>query len=283
LAYKIFEQLFFKLEGVQPMGGPGASILVHNTLTKQQEDELAIWLRSMANHLEKDKWGYQFWWNEDAFPGTVSRCLFYLSLDNPQEYWDDDEMRQVKEQLGFLPEQSISVSSGCNQKNDHTTLGQVVLHLARIYDGLIDMGGAIMPPLKPVNRKRLEDWWATSSAQDKERRAYLHTQLEVLRASLSPEKTLRDLMKEQLHNPHSALSAIIADVEAKFGPAIPPEFSYVESLPPLDEVSTYVRALPGSVYEIEYTAAAGHRCVFHIVDGAFLQSWMEHPNFYMIK
>ena len=123
------------------MGGPGASVLMRNALTKQQESELEIWLQSITNHLSFSKWGYQFWWNRDAFPGTVSHCLFYLSIENPREYWDDDEKMQIKEQLGFLPEQSISVSSGCNQQNDHTTLGQVMLYLARVYDGCIDMGG----------------------------------------------------------------------------------------------------------------------------------------------
>ncbi len=145
------------------------------------------------------------------------------------------------------------------------------------------MEGAIMPPLKPVNRERLEEWWATSSAQDKERRAYMQAQLDALRRSLPPGKTLRDLMKEQLADPNSPMKTIIADVEAKFGPAIPPKFSLSERRPSLDEVSAYVKAMPGNIYEIEYTAVAGHRCVFHIVDVAFLQTWMEHSNFRMIK
>src|SRR5260221_223192 len=179
------------------MGGPGASVLLRNALTKQHKDELEIWLRSITSHLEKGKWAYEFWLKKDAFPGTVSDCLFYLSVEDVREYWDDDEKRQVKELLGYLPEQSIGVSSGCNQDNDHTTLGQFMLHLAEVYDGLIDMGGAIMPPL--------------------------------------------------------------------------------------DEVSGYVPAMPGKVYEIEYTTASGRRAVSHIVDVSFLRAWIEHPNFYMIK
>ena len=41
--------------------------------------------------------------------------------------------------------------------------------------------------------------------------------------------------------------------------------------------------LPGTVYEIEYTAAAGHHCVSHMVDTTFFRAWMAHPSFRMIK
>ena len=266
------------------MGGPGASVLLRETLTKQQEDELEIWLRSITNHLEKGKWAYEFWLNEDAFPGTVSRCLFYLSVEDAQKHWDEDEKKQVKELLGYLPTQSIGVSSGCNQDEDHTTLGQFVLHLAKVYGGLIDMGGAITPPLKPIGRKQLEDFLAAApSTQAKERRAYLKAQLNTWKMSLPPGKTMQEFYREQGADPNSPLNAIRADVETRFGPVIPPEFSLSARQPPLDEISAYVRAMPGSIYEIEYTAAAGHRWVYHIVDVSFFQAWMEHPRFRMIK
>ena len=265
------------------MGGPGAGVLVRDALMKQQEDELEIWLRSRTNHLEKGKWGYEFWLNEDAFPGTVSRCLFYLSVEDAAKSWDEDEKRQIKEQLGYLPEQSIDVSSGCNQDEDHTTLGQFVLHLARVYDGLIDMGGAITSPLRPVKKERLEEFLAAAPLEGKKRQAYLQARLDELKTSLPPGKTMLDLMKEQHTDPNSPLKAIMADVKARFGPVIPPEFSVSARLPPLNEISAYVRAMPGTIYEIEYTAAAGHHWVYHIVDVPFFQAWMEHPNFHMIK
>jgi hypothetical protein len=41
------------------MGGPGANVLLRQTLTKQQENELEIWLRSITHHLEKKEWGYE--------------------------------------------------------------------------------------------------------------------------------------------------------------------------------------------------------------------------------
>jgi hypothetical protein len=265
------------------MGGPGASVLLRDALTKKQEDELEIWLRSITSHLEKGKWAYKFWLNEDAFAGTVSRCLFYLSVEETRERWDEDEKRQVKELLGYLPEQSIGVSSGCNQDADHITLGHFMLHLAEAYNGLIDMEGAITPPLKPVDRERWQEWLAEPRARASERGEYWRAQLKALEASLPPDKTMRDLFFEQHFSPDSPLKAIRADVEAKFGPTFPPELEWSARMPPLEETSAYVRAMPGNVFEIEYTAAAGHRWVSHIVDRAFLQVWMKHPRFHMIK
>lgn len=190
------------------MGGPVARVLLREALTKQQEDDLEVWLRSIAKLLEKGDGAYDFCSNEDAFPGTVSRCLFNLSVGDTQEQgdWEENEIRQIKELLGYLPIQSITVWSGCNQPEDHTTLAQLVLHLAVVYDGLIDMAGTITPPLKPLGEE----------------------------ASL-------------------------------------------------EEISAYVRAMPGKVYEIECTTASGYRWIHHLVDVAFFRAWMEHPHFHMIK
>jgi hypothetical protein len=268
------------------MGGPGASVLVREALTRQQEDELEVWLRSITNHLEKGKWAYEFWLNEDAFPGTVSRCLFYLSVEETKECWDEDEKRQVKDLLDYLPKQSIDVSSGCNQDEDHATLGQFVLHLAKVYDGLIDMGGAITPPLKPLgeeNLKKLRTMLATAPERAQERQAHIQSRLSALSATLPPGRTIQDLVKEQRSDPHSPVKTIMDDAEAKFGSTLPPELRPSARRPSLEEISAHVRAMPGTIYEFEYTTAAGHRWVSHMVDVPFFQAWMEHPNFHMIK
>lgn len=194
------------------MAGPLASVLLHEALTKQQEDELEVWLRSNTDLLEKGKADYDFRLNEDIFPGTVSRCLFNLSVGDAQEQedWEQDEIRQIKESLGYLPRQSIGVWSGCNQPEDHSTLAQLVLHLALVCNGLIDMRGAITPP----HHKGIGE-------------------------ELSPKA--------------------------------------------LEEIRTYVRAMPGKMYEIEYTTVSGYRWIYHLVDVAFFRAWIEHPHFHMIK
>jgi Family of unknown function (DUF6368) len=135
------------------MGGPGANVLLRDPLTKQQVGELDLWLQSIVQSLEGDATNvYKFWLKEDAlFPEPVSDCLFYLGLDDPSELAEEDECRQVIEHLGYWPQQEIGISSGCNQKSDHKTLGLLILQLAEKYDGLINMCGAIIPPLKPVS------------------------------------------------------------------------------------------------------------------------------------
>ena len=263
------------------MGGPGASVLVRKTLTKQQEDDLEIWLRSMTHDLKQDQWGYQFWLNKDAFPGTVSRCSFYLSLSGATTEWGEDEQKQVKAQLGYLPEQSIGISSGCNQDADHTTLGHFVLHLAELYDGLIDMQGAITPPLKPVNKARLDEWLAEGPKLAEERRAFMQSRMKELEASLPPGKTMGDLFRERHTDPASPLNAITVEAEARFGPLIPPELEREE--PSLEEIQAYVTAMPGKVAICEYMVTNERRWVWHIVDPVFLRAWMQHPSFRMIK
>lgn len=265
------------------MGGPGASVLVRKALTRQQESELETWLRSMTHDLTKGKWGYEFWLNKDVFPGNVSPCLFSLSLSEAKEHWDENEQKHFYEQLGYFPEQSLGVSSGCNQPEDHTTLGHFVLHLAARYGGLIDMEGAITPPFKPVNRARLEEWLARGPEQAKERRAFTQARLRALEASLPPGKTMQDVFREQHTLPGSPLRVILDEAAAKFGPVIPTELSREARSPSLEDIHTYVNAMPGKVYTHEYTTAAGHRWVSHIVDTTFLRAWMEHPNFYMVK
>lgn len=261
------------------MGGPGASVLVRKALTRQQENDLEIWLRSMTHDLERNKWGYEFWLDKDAFPGTVSQCLFYLSFSETREHWNEDKQKHFREQLGYVPEQFIGVSSACNQDKDHLTLGHFVLHLAKVYDGLIDMQGAITPPLKPMNRRSV-------FAQEriaKERLVFAQKRVKELRDALPPGKTIRDLFREQHTDPASPLKALLAEAEAKFGPVLPSELVKEEGNRSLEEIHAYVAAMPGKVYTYEYTTAAGHRWVSHIVDTTFLRAWMEHPNFYMVK
>jgi len=270
------------------MGGPGASVLLRKALTKQQEEELELWLRSITNHLEKNRSGFEFWLNEDAFPGTVSRCLFYFSLDDTtgESRWNDEKKKQVRELLGYLPEQSIGIASGCNQSEDHTTLGQFILHLAGAYNGLIDMEGAIAPPLRPVGQaemEKLKALLATAPERQKAKQAYLQARLETLKASLPPGKTMLDLIQEQSTDPNSPLKPIMDDVEAKFGSTFPPELSTSARMASLEEISSYVATMPGTIYGIEYITANGRRWVSHIVDREFLQAWMNHPNFYMVK
>jgi Family of unknown function (DUF6368) len=262
------------------MGGPGASVLLHDPLTKQQVNELDLWIQSITNELEGNALnGYSFWLKEDAlFPETVSRCCFYLSIHNPADWAEEIAVKQVVEYLGYFPPQEISVSSGCNQTSDHRTLGLMVLHLAEFYHGLIDMSGAITPPSQSVPAPLSKDFFIEQQANVEKRKAYIQERFDALAAKLPPGTILHDYLREHYSDPDSPFKKIAADMREKFGLILPPR-----SKPSLEEISAYVQAMPGKVYEIYYETESNGRWVYHIVDTAFMRAWLNHPRFRMIK
>lgn len=44
-----------------------------------------------------------------------------------------------------------------------------------------------------------------------------------------------------------------------------------------------VEKMPGKIVGIPYLNASGRRWVSHIADAAFLEAWLKHPQFHMIK
>jgi Family of unknown function (DUF6368) len=105
-------------------------------------------------------------------------CAFGLNVQNTkteQDYIDEDgtmdpalvaELEEERAQtlafLGYYPKQSINLFAGCKKKVDHRILGQLALRLAERYDGIIDMDGAITPPLRPDGNYTLDNYpWHT--------------------------------------------------------------------------------------------------------------------------
>jgi hypothetical protein len=262
------------------MGGPGASILLHDSLTKQQVNELDLCLQTITNELESNALnGYSFWLKEDVFfPEAVSQCCFYLSIQDPADWAEETAVRQVVGYLGYFPPQAISVSSGCNQTSDHRTLGFMVLHLAEFYHGLIDMGGAITPPSQSVLAPLSKDFFIEQQSNVEERKAFIRAQMDALGAKLPPGTILLDYLREHYHDPDSPFKKIAADMREKFGPVLPPLLR-----PSLEEISANVQSMPGEVYEIYYETASNGRWVYHIVDTTFMKAWLNHPRFRMIK
>lgn len=263
------------------MGGPGARVLLREPLTAQQRTDLDSWIQSIVSrwYEESDASVNQFWLKEELFGESMSRCLFYLSIEergmNP-DLMEDEEVEQVLTQLGYFPKQSIGISSGCNDKSDHRSLGLLILHLAETYNGLIDMEGAVQPPLPPWPTIR-ED---LKKAQAKAPlvKAFLRMRLKKIEETLPPETTMPDLFRQRHSDPQSPLKTLDAELLEKFGPIWPerPET-------PLEGISAFVHSMPGNVYEIYYETANRKRWVHHIVDATFLRAWMNDPHFYMVK
>ena len=51
----------------------------------------------------------------------------------------------------------------------------------------------------------------------------------------------------------------------------------------LQDISAYVQALPGKVYERYYTTGRMTPYVSHMVDTTFMRGWLQNPRFHMIK
>jgi hypothetical protein len=259
------------------MGGPGASVWLRDPLAEEQRKNLDLWLRSITRTLEVGDHGvYSFWLKKDMFAETVTQCLFYLSLGDPADQIGEDERRQIIEHLGYIPKQSISISSGCNQESDHRTLGLLTLHLAEVYHGLINMEGAIQPPHPP--RSIGKDFIKDGQAKVAARKAYLQEQYRILEATLPPGKTVGDLLRERHSDPNSPFIRIEAEMEERFGPVLPRRYE-----PSMEEISAFVHTIPGKVYPIYYETGRKTLWVWHIVDTTFLRAWMDHPHFYMVK
>jgi len=254
------------------MGGPGASVLLREPLSMHQHEGLKVRLQLITRMREDGSTplDFQFWLKRDVFLEPVSECIFYFGIYAPERLREDEnERQQVVEQLGYLPQQEIEIGSGCNDDSDHRTLGLLILHVAETYGGLIDMEGAIQPPLPPVDKEFWEEFGAKLSAYP----AYFGIRFKEIEATLPPGTTMSDLSRQIHSDPDSPINAVIEVAREKFGPL--PE----RPEPSLQEVSEYVHSIPGTVYEIYYQTPRHTRWVSHIVDATFLRAWMNYPNF----
>ena len=261
------------------MGGPEARVLLREPLTAHQKEGLENWLQSIIRIREENDTSLvaQFWLKDAILPEPVSRCVFYLSIEEtPTHIWGEEEQQQVIAHLGYLPRQAIVMGSGCNDSSDHRTLGHLILHLAETYDGFIDMQGAIEPPLPRAPLSK--GFFKEQQTKAQQRQAFLQARFKEIEATLPPGTTMPDLFRQRPSDPRSPLIALEAEMHEKFGPILP-----AHAEPSLEDISAYVHSMPGNVYEIYYETGRKARWVFHIVDTTFLRAWMDHPRFHMIK
>lgn len=215
--------------------GPVVDIPLRDPLTMPQVIELEQWLASITSRLEGERldW-WPFWIKDGSRIGLLvddcsDACAFGLNVQNTktaEDYRDEEgaidpeivaelaaERAQLVRLLGYYPKQSINIFAGCKKPLDHRILGHLALRLAERYDGIIDMDGAITPPLRPDGNYTLDNLpWHT-----------------------------------------------------------------------LEEISAFVHAIPGRVFELYHTTRSDRRSVSHLVDTTFLRAWLEHPHFHMIK
>jgi len=159
--------------------GPVVDIPLREPLTEDQAVELERWLRSITSRLEGERLDRWPFWIKDGRPIGLAvadcgaACAFGLGVEDTkteQDYMDEDgwidpaiqaeleeERAQTLAHLGYHPKQSINIYAGCRGTLDHRILGHLALRLAERYDGIINMDGAIRPPLRPGGRYELDN------------------------------------------------------------------------------------------------------------------------------
>lgn len=68
------------------------------------------------------------------------------------------DVAAIIEQFGFKPRGEFAICAMCGTHEDHRILGTVALHLARAHSGIVDFGGALLPPYWRGLRQLEKSW-----------------------------------------------------------------------------------------------------------------------------
>ena len=154
-------------------------------------------------------------WVEEIDP-SLEHSLGIPEADDFGEL-SDEERREILFHTSFLVRSWYSLVSPTNSKKDHEHLGRACLSVARAAQGLIDFGGALLPPLpSPM----LRGMWLWEHAQWSDIEPYFHEM---------------------------------------------------------------VQHIPGKVFTLPYQTAGGRIWACHLCDVQFMENWLAHSRFHMIK
>lgn len=198
------------------MAGPIAAVLLRDKLTAAQLARIEADLKNISSELVKHSTqNWQFW-------VTTTRPLggnysgeggpFGLEPSELELEWEEVELSVLASRFGFRPQECLGLWAGCNDDQDHRILGELTFHLASLLNGLIDFGGALLPPL-PRSMDPFRSDWMEIKSQFKE----------------------------------------------------------------------MVSWMPGLVVGLEYETLSGRTWVRHVGDPPFMEAWLRHPNFRMVK
>ena len=193
--------------------GPVSILLLPNKLTQAQLAKIEADLLIISIKVVKSElWDWEFWVNnthpvDGEYVGEGRP--FGIQVQDPDI--EPQNLSLLQAQFGFEPQQSLQLDALCNDKVDHTIMGVLLLHFAKLFDGVINFGGALLPPL-PEWLWETENW---------------------------------------------------SDIKSYF--------------------YEMVAGMSGNVVSMEYEIDDGITWAYHVADAPFLQAWLEHPNFHMIK
>jgi len=140
------------------MGGPSAGVLLRRRLSAAQHAELEQMLRSLGERSDGSA--------DLSVQTTIPIGGDYHSAGKPfgvhvNELVSEENVLALEEMesqaiiqgFGFLPEQEIQLDAYCNGPQDHRILGLLALAIAERFDGIIDFGGLLFPPLTPNQKE----------------------------------------------------------------------------------------------------------------------------------
>lgn len=132
------------------MGGPSVGILLQKALTEKQKEQILEWIEDYSSFYEKKEysdWCYNFWIsNSKPFGYSYEGVGLPYSIVLQEPDCDDGVNEKTRDEFGFVPKQEICLIAHCNSDDDHYILGNMALIFSREFEGIIDMGGAILPP-----------------------------------------------------------------------------------------------------------------------------------------
>lgn len=204
------------------MAGPVGSLLLPQKLTLFQHGQMESTLREISLEVERDaNESFNFQVGNmrtiggsyfDRFGGRPFGVAIY-SADRER---DADDLLILAKEFGFLAHQEAGFYAMSKSPDDHRILGELLLHFARLWGGIVNFSGALLPPLPATFEK---SWlWR----------------------------------------------------EANWS-AVEPFFSQM------------IQGMRGKVVSIEYQTSQTRSWAYHVADAEFMESWLRHPNFHMIK
>jgi hypothetical protein len=74
---------------------------------------------------------------------------------------EEPEQSRIRIEFGVEPIWEFVISAMCNGEDDHRILAEIALHFARACGGVVDFGGALIPPRCRTNPSVWEGAWTT--------------------------------------------------------------------------------------------------------------------------
>lgn len=137
------------------MGGPTASVLTPNALSRSDLDAIRELIRAV-DHIDTAAAPplHEFWVRDSRSLGGSYRGPgrpFAIDRAGPEAGNEDEPllMDVVSGEFGFTPQDQLIVNAFCNRAQDHRILGELCLHLIGLFGGVVDFAGALSPELPP--------------------------------------------------------------------------------------------------------------------------------------